>query len=94
MRVRRKNNDDQEPIREFYLVARVRFRDFPAEDGGRNYFDDGDLRDCVEQWTSSAVDDREDGPSVTFRSLPEILVVDVDSVFRGDYPNHTDGDET
>lgn len=94
MKIRHVRNDDEEPVREFYLVARVRFRDFPAEDGGRNYFDDSELYGQTLDWVAGALEDRDDNPSVTFRSLPEILVVDVDSVFRGDYPDHTDGDET
>ena len=95
MKIRKVRTPDyQEPVREFYLLVRVRFSDHGAWNGEDNYYDDDELRGRIENWSEAAVSDRSDHPSVTFRSLPEILVVDVDSVFNNDYPGHTDGDET
>lgn len=94
MKIRRGSDEYQNPVRRFYLVAEVTFSNAGECNGEENYYDDSELRDLIEGWADAALDDRDDGPKVRFRSLPEILVVDVDSVFRGDYPNHTDGDET
>lgn len=74
-----------ESRRRFFLLAEVTFRD-----GDENYYRDDELWGQIQGWINRAVDDRDDSPSVRLLSIPEILNVDVESIARGDYPNHTD----
>jgi hypothetical protein len=65
---------DGEPVRRFYLIAEVTFRDRPAEDEpGRNYYQDSELRDVATDWMRDGLYDRDDSPAVVFRQVPEEL---------------------
>ena len=78
---------DGEPRRRFFLVAEVTFRDQWDENGEPdNYYSDDELKSRIEHWVYSALDDRDDGPSISFHEVPKILDVDVESIARGDYP--------
>lgn len=83
--------EEGEPIRRFFMLLEVTFRDREREDYQRvNYYDDDELPGITADWIRDAVDDRDDSPRVRLMALPEVLDVDIQSVARGDYPGHTE----
>lgn len=73
MRIERTRIDD-EPVRRFFLVAEVTFRDHEAEprdEYDRNYYEDSELRGMVEYWAGCAVEDRDDSPAVRFHDVSD-----------------------
>lgn len=59
---------DGEPRRRFYLVAEVTFRS-ATDEYGDEYGDD-ELLGRIEHWVEGALDDRDDGPAITFHQVP------------------------
>lgn len=85
---------DGEPVRRFHLAATVEFRDFEAEEPQRrNYLEDSELRPHFEDWVSSALEDRDDGPSVHLAPLENhsvirdvwSLIIDANNGHGGDF---------
>lgn len=66
---------DGEPVRRFHLAATVEFRDFEAEPQRRNYYEDTELAGHFEDWVESALEDRDDGPSVRLTPLENHSVI-------------------
>lgn len=62
---------DGEPRRRFYLVAEVTFRSaVDEEDGYGDYYSDDELLGRIEDWVEGALNDRDDGPAITFHQVP------------------------